>query len=119
MWARGTLCVWSPEKLGEKKDFKFTTDSDGEKRICITAAMSPQSGKVTVFVDNQQVELAGNADILDLHRDFRLLLRNFPLEPIMLKEGEHILSLEYRGTAEQVTSTEIGIDFIWIQNMTR
>lgn len=119
LWAGGTLCLWSPENPGEKKDFKFTTDSDGEKRIYITAAMSPQSGKVTVFVDNQQVKLAGKAEILNLHCDFRLLLRNFPLEPIMLKAGEHILSLEYRGAAEQVTSPEIGIDFIWIQNITR
>jgi hypothetical protein len=117
LWAGGELLVWKPESSGEQKDFTFAVDSPGEKRIYITAALTPRSGKFSVLLDGEPLLTSQDSDTVDLYRPFRTLLRNIRLKSLEMTEGEHTLTLVYRGSIENVDHPEIGIDFIWIQDI--
>jgi len=61
------------------------------------------------------VKLNG-ADTLDLHRPYRILSRRFTLPTSELSTGDHMLTLELKGTSEGVRNPEIGVDLIYVQN---
>jgi len=119
LWSEGKLLVWEPANPGERKDLSFSVDSTGEKRIYITAALTPRSGIFSVFLDGQPLLKTDDSQTIDLYRPFRTLLRNFTFKPVVLTEGNHTLTLEYRGATERAGLPEIGIDFIWIQDIQR
>jgi hypothetical protein len=115
LWAGGQLLVWKPEHAGDRMDLPFSIASPGMKRIYITAALTPGSGKFSVLLDGQRLRTADGEDVINLFRPHRILLRNFPLKSVELAEGKHILTLESREAADRGDSSEIGIDFIWVQ----
>jgi hypothetical protein len=117
LWAGGELLVWEPRNPGEQKDFTFTVDSPGEKRMYITAALTPRSGKISVLLDGEPLWTSQESDTVDLYRPFRTLLRNFRFKNLEMSGGEHVLTLVYKGATENVVNPEIGIDFIWIQDI--
>jgi hypothetical protein len=115
LWAGGQLLVWNPRKAGDRMDLTLDIASPGMKRIYITAALTPGSGKFSVLLDGQRLRTADGEDVINLFRPHRILLRNFPLKSVELAEGKHILTLESREAADRGDSSEIGIDFIWVQ----
>ncbi|MGD2295587.1 MAG: DUF2961 domain-containing protein [Candidatus Aminicenantes bacterium] len=117
LWADGRLLVWYPRETGETQTFAFSTREKGKKRIHFAAALTANSGKISVLVDNTPAPLANQQKIVDLYRPFRTLLRNFTLPPMELESGYHTLTLKYEGADPAVRSPEIGIDFIWIQKV--
>ena len=119
LWTGGKLLVWEPTKTGDQKNFLITVNSPGEKRINLTAALTPRSGRFSVFLDGQPLPASDDIDTIDLYRPFRTLLRNFVFKPVALAAGNHTLSIEYKGAAERAGLPEIGIDFIWIQDIQR
>ena len=117
LWADGRLLVWNPRETGETQTFGFSIREKGTKRIHFTAALNPESGKVSVLVDNTPITLSNKQESIDLYRPHRTLLRNFTLPAMELEPGYHTLTLKYEGAEPGVTQPEVGIDFIWIQKV--
>ncbi|MBN1271437.1 MAG: DUF2961 domain-containing protein [Candidatus Aminicenantes bacterium] len=117
MWAEGKLLVWEPRIAGERKNLIFTVDSSGDKRIYITAALTPRSGIISVFLDGKPLKLSDDSETINLNRPYRTLLRNFAFQEVKMDEGEHTLTLEYKDNTESFGYREIGLDFIWIQDI--
>ena len=115
LWADSQLLVWHPQKEGESKNFTIQIAQKGKKRIYITAALTPKSGKIRVILAGKP--LAQEDRIIDLYRPYRTLLRNFSFGPVELEIGEHILTLAYLGASDEIQAPEICIDFIWIQTL--
>lgn len=115
LWAGGQVLVWNPQNIGERIDFNIKVAKEGQKRIYITAALTPLSGKIRIYLNDKPIN---NKDlVIDLNRPYRTLLRNFSFEPLELKTGQHKLSIEFVGADVEIKSPEIGIDFIWIKNL--
>ena len=117
IWAGSRVLVWRPGSIGERKNFTFFVESGGEKRIYLTAALTPQSGIMAALLDGQPVMFSGDIETVDLYRPYRTLLRNYSFGPVELAQGQHTLMLEYRGTADGVDEPEIGVDLIWVQTL--
>jgi hypothetical protein len=101
------------------QDFLFKIDHEGEKRIQMTAALTPRSGKIRFLLDSRGIRLPGEAEAINLYMPGRTLLRNFMLTAGLLTAGYHTLTLEYMGTESWNDSPEIGLDFFWIQDIRR
>jgi hypothetical protein len=115
LWAEGQVLVWNPQKSGERIDFNLQVDKEGKKRIFITAALTPLSGKIRVYLNDKPINKEDF--VLDLNRPYRTLLRNFSFEPMEIKTGQHKLTIEFIGANTEIKSPEIGIDFIWIKDL--
>lgn len=115
LWADSQLLVWNPQKEGESKNFIIPIEQKGKKRIYITAALTPKSGKIRVILDGEPI--AKDDRIINLHRSYRTLLRNFSFGPVELETGKHNLTLEYLGASDEIQAPEICIDFFWIQTL--
>lgn len=117
LWAGGKRLVWNPREIGDSQSFTFRIKEKGRKRVHFAAALTPNSGKLSVRVDNKPTPLANKQEIVDLYRPYRTLLRNFTLVPMELEPGWHRLTLVFEGAEPNVEKPEIGIDFIWIQKI--
>jgi hypothetical protein len=117
LWAGGRLLVWMPEKPGERKKLKIMVGSPGKTQVHITAALTPNSGAVTAWIDGFPGGRAGKPETIDLYAPFRTLLRTFSLEPVDISSGEHTLIIEYNGAGPGVSRPEIGLDFVWVQSL--
>jgi hypothetical protein len=115
LWAGGKLFVWAPENRGENKAFTFRINEKGIKQVHFAAALTPDSGRFSILLDNKPVQLANKQEIVDLFRPYRTLLRRFSLAPMEFETGEHTLTLKFEGADPRVKRPKIGIDFIWIQ----
>ncbi len=115
LWSDGKILIWTPNNRGDTKNFSFSVDEEGNKRIHIALALTPNSGQISFLLDGEKMTLNNKREILDLYRPYRTLLRNFALPTQELEAGRHILSLKYEGANPQVRAPEIGIDFLWIQ----
>ena len=115
LWAGGHLLVWTPQKKGDRVEFKIPIDSKGNKQINVALALTPQSGAVAFHLDGEPLQLANRSDAVDLYRPYRTLLRRIALMPVELSPGDHDLVLELKGTSDRVSNPKIGIDFIWVQ----
>ncbi len=117
LWAGGKTLVWTPEREGAAKTLALNVDSAGRKRIHLTAALTPRSGKVAVWLDGRPAKLEGGGSTIDLHFASGVLSRDFMLEPEELGAGAHTLILEFRGAEKAAGPPEIGVDFVWIQKV--
>jgi len=115
LWAGGEVLIWNPKNIAESKAFSFEIKEKREYRIHFAAALSPDSGKISIQVDGNSTPLANKKEVVDLYRPFRTLLRNFTLPLMELEPGKHALSLKFEGAVPEIKEPEIGIDFIWIQ----
>jgi len=115
LWAGGKLLVWSPQKQGDRKDFRIPVSSAGKRQIHVALAMTPQSGTVAFRLDGRPIQLADKADSIDLYRPHRILLRSIALAPVELNAGDHVLTIELVSAPREAAGPEIGVDFIWIQ----
>jgi len=112
LWAGGKLLVWTPQKQGDRKDFRIPVPSAGKKQIHVAMAMTPQSGTVAFRLDGQPLQ---PADAIDLRRPYRTLLRSMAFTPVELSAGEHILTVEWVSASADIADPEVGVDFIWVQ----
>ncbi len=117
LWAGGRLLVWTPENPGERKKLKIMVGSPGKTQVHITAALTPNSGTVTAWLEGFPAAGAGKPETIDLYAPFRTLLRTFSLEPLEMSPGEHTLIIEYNGAGPGVSRPEIGLDFVWVQSL--
>ncbi len=117
LWAGGRILIWTPLKQGESKTFDLPIAEKGTYRIHITAALTPDSGRLSMQVDKESVSLRGKEKSIDLYRPFRRLLRNFAIQDLELDRGRHTLSLHFEGSQPDILVPEIGLDFIWVQKI--
>ena len=113
-WEGSKTLIWKPKKSGDKISFDIPVKIAGNKRIHMSAKLSPSSGKIKLSMDGQSVF---NNNEIDLYRPYRTLLRNFNLVTKELTKGKHRLTIEYTGGGKE--NTEIGIDFFWVQSLLR
>jgi hypothetical protein len=111
IWSGGKLLVWKPEKPGDELAFKLPVEAAGKYQLRLTAAMTPDSGQMSVRVDGQPAGFGGKKGIVDLAVEFRTLSRVFSSSPVELTAGEHTLTLKYAGDPGRT----VGLDFIWVQ----
>lgn len=119
LWSGARLLTWYPRNPGESKAFSFRIDEKGTYRVHFAVAMNPNSGKISVALDDRFTSLTNNEKIIDLNRPYRTLLRNFTLPSGELEPGRHTLILKFEEAPADVEKPEIGVDFIWIQKTNR
>ena len=68
-------------------------------------------------LDGVSAELSTDTTAIDLYRPYRTLLRNFSLKPLDLGAGNHTLEFVFDGTNAGVDRPELGIDFVWVQEV--
>jgi hypothetical protein len=117
LWAGGQILVWTPRKAGERKTLRIHVDAPGKTAIHITAALTPDSGTLSAWLDGPPAGGPAKPLGVDLFDPFRTILRTFSLEPVELTPGEHTLVLEYGGAGQGIARPEIGLDFIWVQKV--
>jgi len=111
LWTRGSMLVWRPAKKGEEISFELPVEETGRYLIRLTTARTPESGKISVRLDDKAIGIGGPEGIVDLKTEFRTLSRNLSSGPLELTKGKHPLTIQN----ESDTPGIIGIDFIWVQ----
>ncbi len=117
IYAGASALVWVPQKAGETKDFKWSVEKAGKKRIQIAFAQTGSSGAVSILLDGQPVVWPGGTRKLELRAPGRILVRMKALPPADLEAGEHVLTLKFEGADSDISRPEIGVDFIGIQSL--
>ncbi len=113
-WAAGKLLIWSPTDAASELAMDIPVQAAGKYVLHVTAATGPRSAKIVALLDGNPLQLGGDA--IDLHTDYRVLLRNFSSRPIELSKGAHTLVLRpAEGTDFDGNPPRIGVDFIWLQ----
>ena len=115
LWAGSQLLVWTPQKKGERVEFKIPIGSAGRKQINVAMALTPKSSQVAFYLDGEPLQLGNRSDVMDLYRPYRTLLRRVALMPVDLSAGDHTLVIESKGPSDRVSNPEVGIDFFWVQ----
>lgn len=111
LWSGGRLLVWKPGQKGDELAFKLPVEAAGKYQLHLTAALTPDSGRVIVQVDGKKAGFGGKESVIDLAVPHRTLSRVFSSSTLELTAGEHTLTLQYDGEPGRT----IGIDFIWLQ----
>jgi hypothetical protein len=78
--------------------------------------MTPNSGRVSFYLDGQPLPLGNGAVSIDLHSPYGTLLRSIDLKPVDLVAGECVLAVESLDEPDPAGKSEIGVDFIWVQD---
>ena len=111
MWEGSKLLVWKPEKAGNKLNFDIPIDSPGDYTIHINMALSPLSGYISLFCDDEKFQSA------NLYRPYRTLSREITFHTIKHSKGKHTITIEYIENKSISSEPEVGIDFIWVQKI--
>jgi hypothetical protein len=117
LYAGGRIPVWRPTTRGEALRFRVLVTADGEYRVHFVARLDPRGGVVRLRWNGEPAELANGAETVDLYRPYRTLLRDYTLRPREITAGAHTLELLFDGAPDAVTRPEIGIDFVWVQEV--
>jgi hypothetical protein len=118
LYAGGELMVWKPESDKESLNFEIPVTEDGNYRIWFTAALTPNSGKFSVSLNDKPIPFSGGASEVDLYVPYRTLLRNFSLESIALSKDTVLkITIHNAGSESSSWEPETGFDFIWLQKI--
>lgn len=121
-YANGQMMFWRARQKGDELTLKLPVEKAGKQMMFITAALTPESGRFSLWLDGQQIKdiaisrqftPSENPDVVDLHDPHRRLLRNVRVPQQELDKGKHDLTLRYEGGAGKT----IGLDFIWIKQV--
>lgn len=115
LWSRGKLLFWEPAKNGAEKYFPFEIEKAGLYRIYLAVARTPDSGRISVALDDKKVQPRGEEEIIDLRSPYHMQLRKLRLQDTRLEPGKHKLSVVYLGTDQPDITPEVGFDFIEVQ----
>jgi hypothetical protein len=116
LYAGARLPVWRPSP-GEVLRLRVPVDTTGEYRIHFVARLDENGGRASVRLDGEAVDLTTTNTTFDLYRPYRTLLRNFTLLPRELSAGIHTLEFVFDGADEAADRPELGIDFVWVQEV--
>ncbi len=117
LYAGGRLPVWRPARPGDVLRLSVPVLADGDYRVHFVARLDPNGGVAHVVWDGEAAELSTGTSALDFHRPYRTLLRDYTLGRRTLTAGMHTLAFVFDGASEGVVQPEIGIDFVWVQEI--
>ena len=117
LYAGARLPVWRPASSGQTLRLTVPIGTSGEYRIHFVARLDRNGGRASIRLDGEVAELTDESRTIDLYRPYRTLLRNFTLGPRELVAGSHVLEFVYDGSDEGVERPELGIDFVWVQEI--
>jgi hypothetical protein len=117
LYAGGTLPVWRPTRPGDVLRLSVPVAAGGEYRVHFVARLDPNGGVARVTWDGEAAELNTGTSALDFHRPHRTLLRDYTLSQRSLTAGTHTLAFVFDGASEGIARPEIGIDFVWVQEI--
>ncbi|MGD2154689.1 MAG: DUF2961 domain-containing protein [Gemmatimonadales bacterium] len=117
LYAGGQLPVWRPAGPGDVLRLAVPVTAAGEYRIHFVARLARTGGTLQVWWDGEPAELTTDSATVDLYRPHRTLLRNHTLRRRQLAAGTHTLEFVFEGAPEDVERPEIGIDFVWVQEI--
>jgi len=117
LYAGGRLPVWRPARVGDALRLTVPVARAGSYYVHFVARSDEHGGALRVRWDGKPAELATGDTVLDLSLPSRTVLRDYALPPQPLTAGRHVLELVYVGGAPGVTRPEIGVDFVWIQEL--
>jgi hypothetical protein len=117
LYAGGWLLVWTPRALGEVLRLNVPVAASGEHRIHFVGRLQSNGGTVEVRWDGEAAELTNGASSVDLFRPHRTLLRNYTLTQRQVAAGTHVLEFVFTGAPAEIERPEIGIDFVWVQEV--
>lgn len=110
IWTKGKYMLWKSGAKGETLKLQIPVVKDTTVNIAFTAAHSPESGNISVWIDGNDLKF-GNESIVDLHQEHALVSRNHVSQKIELEEGLHELIIENM----QEGPNSVGIDFVWVK----
>jgi len=113
LWAGGRGVVWQPRKAGDELVLNLPVREKGRYVIALTAGLSRDFGRFSATLDGTPI--AFGAKVMDLHRPYRKMLRNFFAPPRVLEAGLHTLRLRAEGPSVKGGGNALGLDFIWVQ----
>ncbi len=117
LYAGSRLPVWRPTSSGQSLWLRVPIQTAGEYRIHFIARLDNNGARANVRLDGDVATLTTDVNSIDLHRPYRTLLRNFTLQTRELDAGTHTLEFLFDGAADGVDRPEIGIDFVWVQEI--
>ncbi|MFC1640255.1 glycoside hydrolase family 172 protein [Gemmatimonadota bacterium] len=117
LYAGARLPVWRPASSGQTLRLSVPIRTAGEYRIHFVTRLDRNGGRATMQFDGESAELTTETTTIDFYRPHRTLLRNFTLKPRDLTAGTHVLEFIYDGADEGVDRPELGIDFVWVQEV--
>jgi len=117
LYAGGRLLVWPPRIEGDVLRLNVPVAASGEHRIHFVVRLDQNGGNVDVRWDGEPAELTNGTSSIDLNRPHRTLLRNYTLRQREIAAGTHVLEFVFSGAPSRVRRPEIGIDFIWVQEV--
>ena len=117
LYAGARLPVWRPASNGQALTLSVPISTAGEYRIHFVARLDRNGGRASMRLDGESAALTSESTSIDLYRPYRTLLRNFTLLPRELAAGTHVLEFVYDGADEGVNVPELGIDFVWVQEI--
>ncbi len=115
MWSGGKLLVWSPKKKGEQLKFNFSLPMKGRWITMPVFRRDGSGGKVGILLNGKAVGFGGEENVTETFVPHRTLSRESRGPKIAMDEGEHSLTLIYKGPPEGKDKAEVGIDFLWLQ----
>jgi len=117
LYAGGSLPVWRPSGVGDGWRLTIPVQEDGEYRVHFVARLDRRGPGIRIRWDGEVASLTSGGDMVDLHRPYRTLLRDFALQPMSLTAGGHTLELVFEGGDDRVADPEVGVDFVWVQKV--
>ena len=117
LYAGARLPVWRPTSSGQTLSLNIPIRAAGEYRIHFVARLDRNGGRAAMRLDGESAELTTETTTVDLYRPYRTLLRNFTLLPREFTAGTHTVEFVYEGAEEGINRPELGIDFVWVQEI--
>jgi hypothetical protein len=117
LYAGGRMPVWRPARVGAALRLTVPVGHAGRYLVHFVARSDGQGGTLRVRWDGEPAALVTGDSVLDLALPARTVLRDYALPAQPLTAGRHVLEFVYAGAAPGITRPEIGIDFVWVQEL--
>jgi hypothetical protein len=117
LYAGGRMPVWRPARVGDALRLSVPVPHDGRYIVHFVARSDDNGGTLRMRWDGKPAALVTEDSIVNLSLPARSVLRDYALPPQQLTAGRHAFQFVYAGAEANVTRPEIGIDFVWIQEL--
>jgi hypothetical protein len=118
LYAGGRLLVWRPPvRRGAALRLRVPVSAEGRYRIHVVVRLDSLGAKLRVRWDGVPAELSTGDSTVDLRLPYRTVLRDVALKPRPLGVGPHTLELVLDGVPTDVPRPEVGVDFVWVQEI--
>jgi hypothetical protein len=117
LYAGGRMPVWRPARVGDALRLRVPVAHDGRYVVHVVARLDDSGGMLRFRWDGAPAALSQGDSLVSLQIVGRTVLRDYPLQARALTAGRHTLELVFAGAAPEITRPEIGIDFVWVQEL--